>query len=176
LAAREHDILTVYQPHEAIVPVRNALLRLDPTAGTFTSLHLQFVRLCLEAGVFEEALPIIEKPIHSIPQNGTPQFDGPYLCSAHQDSSAFITPNSNLTEKISEKDVQEYYLLVGMIYIGLRRWEDALLALELVMISSTQSTASGIMVEAYRKWILVGCLARGTVSRAGIDINFNVFR
>ena len=113
--------------------------------------------------MLEEALPVLDNVIHSIPLATSHGFDGEFPCSDHQDSSGFITNGSGLTEKITVQQVQEYYLLGAIIFIGLRRWEDALLFLEFVITSPSQNTATGYMLEAYQKWILVACLARGHV-------------
>jgi COP9 signalosome complex subunit 3 len=102
--------------------------------------------------------------IHSIPLANSYGFDGEFPCSDHQDSSGFITIGSGLTEKVTALQVQEYYLLGAIIFIGLRRWEEALLFLEFVITSPSHNTATGFMLEAYQKWMLVACLARGHVS------------
>lgn len=51
-----------------------------------------------------------------------------------------------------------------MLYMGLKIWERALLFLEVVIVAPTNNTASMIMVEAYKKWVLVGLLCRSGVS------------
>jgi COP9 signalosome complex subunit 3 len=116
--------------------------------------------------MLEEAVPVIGNTIHSIPSASSPGFDGDFPCSDHQDSSGFITKNSGLTNIITMAHVQEYFLLGATVYIGLKKWEDALLLLEMVLTSPTQNTATGFMLEAYRKWILVACLAYGRVRLA----------
>lgn len=50
------------------------------------------------------------------------------------------------------------------MYMGLKMWERALLFLEVVITAPTNNTASMIMVEAYKKWVLVALLCRGGVS------------
>jgi COP9 signalosome complex subunit 3 len=61
-------------------------------------------------------------------------------------------------------DVHEYFLMGAMLYVGLRQWDDALLYLQLVLTSPTSGTPSGLMLEAYQKWVLVECLVNGKVS------------
>ena len=51
-----------------------------------------------------------------------------------------------------------------MLYMGLKMWERALSFLEAVIMAPTNNTASMIMVEAYKKWVLVGLLCTGRVS------------
>jgi COP9 signalosome complex subunit 3 len=150
----------------AVAPIRTALERIDPTGGTFTSLHTLFLRIILASGIYEAALPIIDRPIHSFPPKDSHGFGEELAPSNYVDSSEYITIKSGITKVVTEKDVQEYYLLAAMICIGVgrRKWEDALIYLEMVITSPTANTATGYMLEAYRKWLLLHCLARGTVS------------
>lgn len=148
----------------AVIPIRTAMLRLDPSAGTFTTMHLNFVRLCLDARIYSAALPITDKIIHSFATKSMTSFEGLPLCSGHQLSSGYMTFQSGFTEKITASDVHEYYLLTAMIYIQLRMWERALVYLEHVLTAPTHNTATALMVESYRKWVLVNTLTKGAVS------------
>lgn len=159
-----------------LAAVRTAIFRLDPSAGTMTSTHLQFIRLCLQGRALVEAVPLLEATIHSFPAAKSSSIDGTLPCLPHTDSTGYISYESGLTAKLSIADIQEYFLLSATIWIGLRRWEDALLNLELVLASPTQGSPSGLMLEAYQKWTIVGCLINGRVSshcrqfiRSGID-------
>ena len=51
-----------------------------------------------------------------------------------------------------------------MLYMGLKEWKKALLFLEIVMTSPVTNNASKIQVEAYKKWVLVSLLYKGSVS------------
>ena len=62
------------------------------------------------------------------------------------------------------RDHLEYFLYGAMLYMGLKMWERALLFLEIVIMAPTNNIASMIMVEAYKKWVLVGLLCTGGVS------------
>jgi COP9 signalosome complex subunit 3 len=145
--------------------MRTALLRLDPTSGTFTTLHVSFLRLCLQARTYSEALPIIDKTIHSFPSPKPNKFDGDFPCSPHQDSSGYINVQSGFTERVQVRHVQEYYLMAGMIFIGAgrHRWKDAILYLEMVLLTPTEGPTTGYMLEAYKKWLLLNCLVNGRV-------------
>ncbi|KAF2233035.1 hypothetical protein EV356DRAFT_577917 [Viridothelium virens] len=137
------------------------MLRMDPSGATFTSTHLLYVQLCLEARTLEEALPILDKPIVGFPSQAIKGIEEQPLCADHQVSSAYITLNSGLSSAVSAEDVQEYYLLGAITYIGLRQWRKALTFLEHVLVAPTQNTATGLMLEAYRKWLLVALLIEG---------------
>ena len=142
-------------------------MRIDPSGSCFTSTHLSFARLCLEAREFEAAKPVLDNDVYAFPcTEEIPAYTAahPYLCSHHDSSSYFITSSSGLTEKLTYKDHLQYFLFGGMIYTGLKDWERALHFYELAIISPVAQKASMIQVEAYKKRILVGILAFGGVS------------
>lgn len=59
-------------------------------------------------------------------------------------------------------DIMEYFLLSGMVFIGMRKWEDALDYLEsAITYPAKDGAVSKVMVEAYKKWVLVGVLLEG---------------
>ncbi|KAI7115987.1 hypothetical protein KC352_g34170, partial [Hortaea werneckii] len=100
--------------------VASAMLRLDPTAGTFTSLHLHLVRRCLEIGVPSQALPILDKNLYAFPVAPPKNAQEDLLSEPHELSNAFITTKSGFTHKLHSDSVLEYYLLGAHVYIGLR--------------------------------------------------------
>jgi len=138
-----------------------AMERLDPSLGTLTTAHLNFVRKCLLTQSFIHAPRIIEKDIHSFPSKAAPE--GSLLCSAHHLSNGYITIESGLTAKLTLQDVQEYQMLCSMSYIGLRKWTEAKYHLEYIICTPTNNTANGYMLEAYQKWLLVSLLVDGEV-------------
>lgn len=68
---------------------------------------------------------------------------------------------------LTYKDHQQYFLYGSMVYIALREWDKALHFLGIVTSSPSDSVVSMAMVDAYKKWILVGLLKSGKVSRIG---------
>lgn len=129
LGAIEKAARQAQLPAIAIQTIRTAILRLDPSSSCFTSTHLSFLRLCLEARDFEGAKPVLENDIFSFPASSDKIAHNalhPYPCSHHDSSSTFITQSSGLTDKITYKDHLQYFLLGGMIYTGLQQWERAL--------------------------------------------------
>jgi COP9 signalosome complex subunit 3 len=124
-----------------------------------TSTHLHLVKLTLESRSYEAALPVLDKFIFQFP--GTLHHPKPaFICETGLPPAAYITPESKLTAKLKYQDVLEYFLYSGMIYIGMRRWESALECLENAVTYPTKDV-SKIMVEAYKKWVLVGLLLEG---------------
>lgn len=132
-----------------------------------TSTHLHFARACLQLRLLAEAVPLLQTTIHSFPAAKSSSLDGGFLCMPHTDSTGYISQESGLTAKLSIADVQEYFLLSATVWIGLRQWHEALLNLELVLTSPTQGSPSGLMLEAYQKWTIVGSLINGRVSNLG---------
>ncbi|KAI9849767.1 MAG: hypothetical protein M1838_006268 [Thelocarpon superellum] len=147
------------KPLLAVHPIRHAILRLDPTSATLTSNHLLFVRLCLEAKTYRAALPVLDRDILDFPSTQhNASASGP-----DQVSSSFITVSSGLSATLHYTDHLEYHLLGAMVYMGLKKYERALEFLELVISTPTNNTASTIMVEAYKKWVLVSLIHQGHV-------------
>jgi COP9 signalosome complex subunit 3 len=58
-------------------------------------------------------------------------------------------------------DVQEYYVLGAMAYLGLRQFTKAQHFLEHILVMPSANAANGLMLEAYKKWVLLNCLVSG---------------
>ncbi|KAJ9223049.1 hypothetical protein DTO169C6_4523 [Paecilomyces variotii] len=158
----------VSKPVLAIVPIRDAILRLDPSGSTFTSNHVILSRLCLRGKAYAAARPVIDKDICHFPAPSHPAFKRVYqqdLSAELQDQDSlatYITYASGLTAKLTYRDYLEYFLYCSMIYIGLKKWGRALHFLNLVISAPSVGTVSMVMVEAYKKWVIVSLLEKGT--------------
>ena len=146
------------------------MTRLDPTTGTFTSTHGSFVQLCLETRSYAAAEPILDNYIHTLPSKiANVVRDGleySVPCADVASSGDYIHQASGHSDKISLSDVQEYYVLGAMAYLGLRQFKKAQHFLEHVLVVPSSNVANGLMLEAYKKWVLVGCLVDGKVLQA----------
>lgn len=151
------------QPIAAVRPIGTAILRLDPSGSCYTSTHLAFARLCLEACTFRAAKAILDKEIYELPSSARTVPDLP--CSRHDTSSGFITDKSELSDAISYRDPLHYFLYGAMIYLALKEWRRAILFLEIVLTAPSKTHSSQIQVEAYKKWVLANLLAYGEVVR-----------
>ncbi|KAL8765422.1 MAG: hypothetical protein Q9209_007490 [Squamulea sp. 1 TL-2023] len=151
------------QPVAAIRPLGAAILRLDPSGSCFTSTHLVFVRLCLEARTFRAAKAVLDKDVYEFPSSAKMLPNAQLPCSHHDTSSGFITDKSELSDIITYRDPLHYFLYGAMIYMALKEWRRAILFLEVVLTAPSKSTASQIQVEAYKKWVLANLLAYGEV-------------
>lgn len=147
------------QPALVIKPLRNAILRLDPSGSMLTSTHLHLVKLALETRTYDAAVPVLDKFIFQFP--GAINHPKPaFICEEGLPPVAYITPESKLSTKLKYQDVLEYFLYSGMVYIGMRKWDSALECLENAVTYPAREV-SKIMVEAYKKWVLVGLLLEG---------------
>lgn len=153
-----------------------AMLRLDPSGGTMTTTHIDLVRVALDSTSYRDALPVLDLEIHSLTRKSGAQDTFP--CSDHYLSNGWLTVASGLTEKLDRIAVQEYYLSGAMIYIGVRNWDRAKYFLEHVLSTpmSNSAAATGLMLEAYRKWILVSLMGKGEVASTPKAANSNAMK
>ncbi|KAJ6069545.1 hypothetical protein N7499_011432 [Penicillium canescens] len=157
-----HTSQAISKPLLATRLIRDAMLRLDPSCAVFTSTHLLLVRLCLRANAYSCALPVLDKHICHLPiVPGRHSSDPPVLCAEHESSISLVTDASGLSSKISYRDYLQYFLYGGMVYMALKDWRKALHFLGVVVSTPVASSVSLVMVDAYKKWVLVGLLEHG---------------
>lgn len=150
----------------AVQLLQNLLLQLDPQCCTLSLIHYSYVKLCLYARAYSEATTILDYPIYHIPTSeSTKTLErrlGKYLCSQQESSLAYINPQSGLSGKVTSRIYLEYYLLGALCYIGTEQWKKAQTFLEVVLVAPTQQNATSlIMLEAYKKWVLLGLIIKG---------------
>ncbi|TGO46452.1 hypothetical protein BOTNAR_0587g00050 [Botryotinia narcissicola] len=151
------------QPGAAIPPIREAILRIDPSGSVLTSNHIYLVRLTLQTRYFAAITELIDKPILYIPARQPVSYTR-YLCEVDLPAQSYVTIKSNFSTKLSPLEILEYFYYSGSIYIGLQRWDAALEMLENAIIyPSNDNSVSLVMVEAYKKWLLVGLLQYGKI-------------
>ncbi|KAL3473658.1 signalosome subunit 3 [Aspergillus californicus] len=150
----------ISKPALAVKLIRDALERLNPS-GTFTSLHLTLVKLALLSSSYTCALLIVDKLIFSFPTDLDHVHLETFACSAHESSTTLVPETSGFSTKLTYRDHLQFFLYSGMIYMALKKWDQASHCLSAVMSSPTVSSVSKIMVEAYKKWILANLLGCG---------------
>lgn len=148
------------KPQQGLELMCAATLRLDPNASTFTSTHLLIVRLAVEYRAYRNVLRLLQNYVDGFPTKSATT-DTAVPAARHTSSSSYITASSGFSDTINATDVQEYFYLGAICFIGLRMYEEALLYLESVLVVPTHNTAHIFMVEAYSKFVLVGCLLEG---------------
>ncbi|KAL1976431.1 hypothetical protein VTN31DRAFT_2713 [Thermomyces dupontii] len=154
------------KPLVAIRPIRDAMLRLDPTGATFTSTHVILTRLCLLARAYSLSLPVLDKDVFFFPTHTDHTFlqrSEPIPCASHEISANYITVSSGLTRSFGHREYLKYFLYGGMIYGALKEWGKALHFLTIAISAPSVNTVSLIMVEAYKKWVLFQLLDKGDV-------------
>jgi COP9 signalosome complex subunit 3 len=141
------------------------MTRLDPTTGTFTSTHVDLIRLCLDTRSYAAAEPILDNYIHGLPSHipavVREGYEYSVACADVARSGEYIHRLSGHSDKVALADVQEYYVLGAMAYLGLRQFTKAQHFLEHVLVMPSANVANGLMLEAYKKWVLLSCLVSG---------------
>jgi len=113
--------------------ISRAVKKLQISPGSLTPAHSDLTKLCLVSKCFSPALQFLDTDINQInKENG--QFDAQYLLL--------------------------YYYYGGCIYTALKRFERALYMFEIAVTCPT-AAVSHIMLEAYKKYQLVGLLVHG---------------
>ncbi|KAH9900152.1 hypothetical protein F4778DRAFT_782266 [Xylariomycetidae sp. FL2044] len=165
-----HEIITgvengtILPPSVAVEVLATALLRLDPTGSMLTSHHFHLARLAYTTDNIPSALTVMDKNIVFYP-GMTSQNETVRLCDMSLPPTAYIGRWTGLTGPLKPPAIVEYDLLRGMMYCSLRDWEKACSAFERAITFPTRDGgASKIMVEAYKKWVLVSLLAQGKQS------------
>jgi COP9 signalosome complex subunit 3 len=156
------------------------MLRLDPSGSIFTSSHVLLARLCLRSRAYAMALPVVDRNISCFAtdtdRNHNRRFQFP-LCAQRIAITAIITQSTGLSSRLTYRDHLQYFLYCSMIYMGLKRWQNALHFLRIVVASPSVNSVSMVMIEAYKKWVLVSLIENGGVRYLGeLIINENVNR
>ena len=122
-----------------------AVRKLQVTSTSLTPVHADLAKLCLMTKCLSPALPFLDADINLIcRENG--QFDAVYLLL--------------------------YYYYGGCIYAALKKFDRALFFFE-VCVTTPTAAVSHIMLEAYKKYQLVGLLVHGDKPKSFKD-NFSL--
>ncbi|XP_039285710.1 LOW QUALITY PROTEIN: COP9 signalosome complex subunit 3 [Nilaparvata lugens] len=122
-------------PLRGIDLLSRAIRKIQLSDSQLTSIHADLCRLCLLAKCFKPALDFLSTDITTISQEGA-QFDAKYFLL--------------------------YYYYGGMIYTAIKNFDRALYFFE-VAITTPALAVSHIMLEAYKKYILVSLILNGKV-------------
>uniref|UniRef100_A0A8C9ST73 COP9 signalosome complex subunit 3 n=1 Tax=Scleropages formosus TaxID=113540 RepID=A0A8C9ST73_SCLFO len=125
------------QPLRGVTVLRQAIDKMQLNANQLTSVHADLCQLCLLAKCFKPALPFLDVDMMDICKE-----NGAY------DAKHFLC----------------YYYYGGMIYTGLKNFERALYFYEQA-ITTPAMAVSHIMLEAYKKYILVSLILHGKVQQ-----------
>ncbi|KAI0134185.1 hypothetical protein BJ170DRAFT_189069 [Xylariales sp. AK1849] len=148
-------------PSVTVQVLATAILRIDPTASVFTSTHVHLVRIAYATNNVQPALPVIDKSIVFYPGMAN-QREAELLSDLSLSPAAYVSKDAGLTSHLRAPAILEYDILCGMIYCAQRDWGKALAAFErLVTYPTRDQGISKIMVEAFKKWVLVSLLYKG---------------
>uniref|UniRef100_A0AAR2L3R6 COP9 signalosome complex subunit 3 n=1 Tax=Pygocentrus nattereri TaxID=42514 RepID=A0AAR2L3R6_PYGNA len=125
------------QPLRGISILKQAIEKMQMNTNQLTSIHADLCQLCLLAKCFKPAVPFLELDMMDICKE-----NGAY------DAKHFLC----------------YYYYGGMIYTGLKNFERALYFFEQA-ITTPAMAVSHIMLEAYKKYILVSLILHGKVQQ-----------
>jgi len=135
------------QSMRAVKMMKVAIGKIAP-ADHLTPQHAHFARACISAKCYKAALPVLDQFVYLI----DPKISG-----------------------IKSEDTRLYYYYGGICYIGLKQWEKAIEFFETVIAAPAMMT-SAIMVEAYRKLVLVSLIYKGEVGNLPKHTNQSVTR
>ncbi|ETE63304.1 COP9 signalosome complex subunit 3 [Ophiophagus hannah] len=130
-------LLACQQPLRGISILRQAIDKMQMNTNQLTSIHADLCQLCLLAKCFKPALPYLDVDMMDICKE-----NGAY------DAKHFLC----------------YYYYGGMIYTGLKNFERALYFYEQA-ITTPAMAVSHIMLESYKKYILVSLILLGKVQQ-----------
>jgi COP9 signalosome complex subunit 3 len=115
--------------------LRTALKKLRPSSEILTPIHVDFLQVCLLAKCYSIALPILQDEI--------------------------FEPTSEVASATS-KDVLLYFYYGGLVLTGAKEFKKALGFFKIV-VTHPATTLSAIMVEAYKKFLLISLIVNGKV-------------
>lgn len=130
-----HNLVERKQPSRGIGILVKAINKIQLFPAQLTSIHSDLCQLCLLSKNMKPALPFLDVDINDIGKEG-----------GHYDAKDFLL----------------YYYYGGMIYTALKNYNRALYFLE-VAVTTPSMAVSHIMMEAYKKYILVALILQGKV-------------
>ncbi|XP_028131422.1 COP9 signalosome complex subunit 3 [Diabrotica virgifera virgifera] len=129
------------QPMKGILLLQKAISKLRLYDSQLTSIHADLCQLCLLAKCFKPALELLNVDVTGICQEMSQNPNGPQF-----ESKYFLL----------------YYYYGGMIYLAVRNLDRALYFFE-VAITTPSLAVSHIMLESFKKYILVSLLLYGKI-------------
>lgn len=140
-----NKLIQMNRPKRGLLVIDNAMkkIQFDSNSGRIrvnqlTTVHSDLLKLSLASKNFSLALELMSREILDINKSPTSQFDSKYLLG--------------------------YFYYSGCIYASLKHYDNALFAFEQVL--SVPATAlSQIMIEAYKKFILISLISKGKLQQ-----------
>ncbi|KAG8427888.1 hypothetical protein J3459_006255 [Metarhizium acridum] len=153
----------LFPPAAAVTLLSTAMLRIDPSGTFFTSTHLLLAKLAYSSNIVEAALEVFDCDILFYPDMSHSK-DGRLLCEPNLAPASYISAQTGLTDNVKQSTVLEYDHIRGLAYMSMGLWSKAEAAFEQVISHPSRDRGvSKIMVESYKRWILVGLLSQGKI-------------
>ncbi|XP_046362327.1 COP9 signalosome complex subunit 3-like isoform X1 [Haliotis rufescens] len=130
-----HKLVEKKEPVRGIKVLTTAIQKIQLFPEQLTSIHADLCQLCLLSKNMKPALPFLQHDITDISREGG-QFDA--------------------------RDFLLYYYYGGMIYTALKNYNRALYCFE-VAVTTPSMAVSHIMMESYKKFILVALIVHGKI-------------
>lgn len=138
------------------------ILRLDPSASTFTTRHLSLARAAYSTGCIEPSLRVIDRDVTSFTSTILGKA-GPRLCDLEQPVAQWMSRASGMADDVRSEHILEYEYLCGLIHASRRDWNKSQTAFQRAITHPTKDRGvSKISVNAYKRWLLVGLLGNGS--------------
>ncbi|KAH8840702.1 hypothetical protein MCOR27_005426 [Pyricularia oryzae] len=159
----------VMPPTIAVPILADALLRLDPSGSVLTSNHIFLMKLAYNSNVIGPALRVAAKRIVHYPgMINPPDPKSLILCDLRLPPSSYISQDTGFTTRLTALQVLEYDWLVGLLYCAARDWPAAQAAFARTASHPSRDLGvSKVMLEAFKKWVLVSLLAEGRITTPG---------
>ncbi|KAJ5084308.1 hypothetical protein NUU61_008887 [Penicillium alfredii] len=128
----------------------------DPSADSIAYLFILRVQIQTSQERTSEKLPTNLRPMGKLWSRAVrflKKFDNIHIRYAGQEWRQLI--------EVVAQDHLRYFLYGAMVYMALKQWRKSSHFLEVVISMPTTSVVSMVMVEAYKKWVLVGLLEKG---------------
>jgi len=129
------NLIDMNAPIRGIELLKQAIRKIQLSDCQLTSIHADLCQLCLAAKCFKPALEFLDTDITTISEEGS---------------------------QLNSKHFLLYYYYGGLIYTALKQYEQALYCLE-VVITTPAYAVSHVMLEAYKKYILVSLIIHGKI-------------
>ena len=144
-----NKLCTLERPKRGLVPLHTAISKIQYDANTckcaenqLTSVHADLLQLSLASKNFVIALELISREILDIHKPSKSAFDSKYMLS--------------------------YFYYAGCIYAALKNYEESLFHFEQAL--TLPATAfSQIMIESYKKFVLISLISKARVSSYYIE-------
>jgi len=122
------------QSKAAIVPLREAIHKLQPSPECLTPVHVSLIQVCLKAKMYHVALPFAEQRVTEVEPHKT---------------------------GLVARDILLFFLYAGRVQIGVKQIQSAFDCFQQAL-TMPCTCVNAIMVEIYKKYVLVSLLATGS--------------